>query len=400
MEQLNEFAFESLSDTEAIIKKANELKVVELAFHSISKRHGALRDAARLQAMVTVSRKSKDKTLIVRNAPHPDIALNDLCGYAPGLVSIRLNKAVSIDSHIINRRNALLPAKSKMIATDSQNYTEIIRGRSIDLNCISGAERQYLSPLFTSKNSSCVRNSSLMKQTMISIFKQINKQEFSKLDGDLIDAFGIFACELFKNTQEHACRDANGFQYIEHAEGIIFSWNDMLSEMYESDFAGHPKLQQYWDDNLVISEDGSKKSLRCMQVSFFDTGPGLVGRAFGGNIKSSFERELLLKCIEKNFSTKTESGSGNGYPTILTQLSKVGGLIRIRSGNQCLFNCFDRNNHGFWESESSPDVKFKVKNEYLMDFKNWDTKSLSQVSGTVVSIIVPLRKDSGQRSLL
>ncbi|MFA0724703.1 hypothetical protein AB4574_26500, partial [Vibrio sp. 10N.222.49.E5] len=97
-----------------------------------------------------------------------------------------------------------MPAKDKMIASDNQHYAEIVRGRSIDLCCISGAERQYLSPLFSNKNSQAVRDSSLMTKTMVAIFKQINQREFNHLEGDLIEAFGIFGCELFKNTQEHA----------------------------------------------------------------------------------------------------------------------------------------------------------------------------------------------------
>lgn len=400
MEHVHEFDFESLSDTENIIEKANSGKLIGLSVESISKRHGALRDAARLQAMITISRKSESKTLVVKSSSTIETALNDLCGYAPGLIPLRLNKSINIDNKLIPRRTALLPARKKIIATDNQQYTEIIRGRSIDLNCISGAELQYISPLFTSRNSLAVKNSSLMTQTMVSIFKHINKSEFNILNPELIDSFGVFGCELFKNTQEHACRDENGIEYIEHAEGIIFSWNDMSNDMYEKDFTGHPKLFKYWKDNLVSSEDGSKKSLRCMQVSFFDTGPGLVRRAFSVSESIDIENELLMQCIGKNFTTKSESGAGNGYPTILTQLSKIGGLIRIRTGNQCLFNCFDKKDHGFWEREASQEEKNKKKNDYLMDFKSWSEANLSQVSGTVVSIIVPLRKDYGQRSLL
>jgi len=398
MNQLNESSFESLRDVEEVITKANNGQAVKLSSRTISKRHGALRDASRLQALASLARNSKDKTLLLQNSTNYDAILSELCNYAPGLASMRLNKSVKIGSNQILRRSALEQAQDKVIASDAQRYDLIIKGRCIDLSCISGADRQFLSPLFTNKDRFSVKNSSLMKQTMVSIFKQINKLEFNDLDADLIEAFGIFGCELFKNTQEHACFDANGNPYIAHVEGMIASWSDLTSEMYEHDFSGHPKLMQYWKSNVAASNENSQESLRCMQVSFFDTGPGLVGRAFGKNSNIDNEKSALLQCIAKNFTTKNEIGAGNGYPTILAQLSKVGGLIRVRSGNQCLFNCFDKNQHGFWESTQESIEKISVKEQYLMDFNSWDESHLSQASGTVVSIIVPLRKDSGQHS--
>ncbi|WP_102798937.1 hypothetical protein [Bowmanella denitrificans] len=400
MERLKESPFESLDDVEDIIDKAVSGQTVKLSSETISKSYGALRDAARLLALVTLARNSKDKVLLLQKSSNTEAVLNELCSYAPGLTAVRLNKSINISDELVSRRKALLSARDKMIASDNQQYEKVIRGRSIDLCCISGAERQYLSPLFSNKNSQSVRNSSLMKQTMVAIFKQINRREFNNLDADLIEAFGIFGCELFKNTQEHALRDPSGKPYIEHVEGIIASWKDQSSDTYEKDFFGNPRLAKYWNDNLVPTTDGTKKTLRCMEVSFFDTGPGIVRRAFGLGFDTTEEKDALLKCIAKNFSTKSESGAGNGYPTILNQLSKVGGLIRIRSGNQCLFNCFDRERHGFWEAEQSSEAAKLQQAQYLMNFESWTDRRLSTTSGTVVSILVPLRKDSGQRTLL
>ncbi|MAE01417.1 hypothetical protein [Pseudoalteromonas lipolytica] len=398
MHKLKESRFESLKDIEAVISKAAKNEAVKLSSSTISKRHGALRDAARLQALASIARQNKDKDLALQDSSNKQDILDELCSYAPGLTAIRLNKTVTINQEKINRRLALLPAREKMLASDLQMYEKIIRGRTIDLSCISGAERQYLSPLFSSRSSHSVKNSSDMKQTMVSIFKQINKSEFSNLDGELLNSFGIFCCELFKNTQEHALKDEFETPYIEHVEGIIVSWSDLTSEMFEDDFSGHKRLKEYWDRN-ASSEFSNRNTLRCMQVSFFDTGPGLVGRAFGSNLDELSEREALLNCIAKNFTTKRESGAGNGYPAILNQLSKVGGLLRIRSGRHCLFNCFDKSKHGFWNGVETIESRREKQTAYLMNFDNWTNDTLSKAHGTVVSIIVPLRIESGQHNL-
>ncbi|WP_165722552.1 MULTISPECIES: hypothetical protein [unclassified Pseudoalteromonas] len=398
---MNESAFNTLLDIEDVIKQANEGTLVKLSSGTISKRHGALRDAARLQALTTLARNSKDGTLLLQDSSNYDEILNELCNYAPGLTSARLNKSINIGSKNILRRASLLHAQNKVIASDRLQFDKFLKGRSIDLSCISGADRQFISPLFTKRDRFSVKNSSQMKQTMISIFKAINNREFNNLDSDLINAFGFFGCELFKNTQEHACTDENGLPYIAHVEGLITSWGDLLSSVYKQDFMGNEKLVNYWNNNATSSNDSTETSLRCMQVSFFDTGPGLVKRAFGNAREQGLltEKEALLKCIGRNFTTKEQTGGGNGYPTILTQLSKVGGLIRIRSGNQCIFNCFDKHNHSFWDNLEDPSQRSTKKEQYLMDFNSWDNENLSQASGTVVSIIVPLRKSSGQHNL-
>jgi hypothetical protein len=402
MKPIVEPDFETLSEIEDVISYANDGQSVKLSSEAICKRHGALRDAARLQALVTISRASEEKTLLLQNKTDPEKALRELCDYAPGLTGIRLNKTTSIGDKSFQRRFALAPARDKMHATENQRYDLIVKGRTVDLCCVSGAEKQFLSPLFQSKNSSAVKNSSSMTQTMTSIFKQINQSEFHNLDADLIEAFGVFGCELFKNTQEHACLDEEGNPYIAHVEGLIASWSDLSQNMYEQDFKGHPKLINFWNNKLSESSDGSKKTLRCMQISFFDTGPGLLGRAFGNKSKSFDSHEevkSLIECIGKNFTTKKQSGAGNGYPTILSILSKVGGLIRIRTGKQCLFNCFDESQHGHWNQLSDPIQVKKSKEKYLMNFENWSSSQLSEAAGAVVSIIVPLRKQSGQHSL-
>jgi hypothetical protein len=109
------------------------------------------------------------------------------------------------------------------------------------------------------------------------------------------------------------------------------------------------------------------------------------------------ERSALINCIKKNFTTKKQVGAGSGYPTILSQLSKVGGLIKIRSGRLSVFNCFDKSNH----QEPVNQTDKKQQEKYLADFDDWDdSRTLSFAHGTAVSILIPVRRESGQHSLL
>jgi hypothetical protein len=393
--------FESLEGIENVITAINNRELIGLPLNAINKRHGAFRDAARLQALVTLARLSIDKSLCLTASDSIDKSdlIAKLSNYAPGIVALRLNKTVKINSVNVTRREGLQGATAKMLLTDKGDYDKIIKGRSIDINCVSGADIQYLSALFSERQRTAVKENTEMTQTMNSIFKKVNQFDFNDTDGKLNDAFGVFTSELFKNTQEHAYTDQNNRPYIEHVEGLIAT-GDFLSEVHEKDFTSNPKLQAFWDKESLKSSDGVNK-LKCRQISFFDTGPGLVGRGFPNIQFESYEHEkdALIECIKHSFTTKKQSGAGEGYPTILSHLSRVGGLIRIRSGNQCIFRCFDTEEHDSWNVIQSPEERALAEEKYLTNFENWFDEELSPALGTVVSILVPLRNEGGQRNL-
>ncbi len=142
----------TLEDIENVIERAQDDAIVRFSAEAISKRHGALRDAARLQALVTIAKKSKDQQLHLNATQNQESTLSELCTYAPGLTALRLNDVgVNLGGRVISRRNILPYATKKMVETDNQEFAKVLNGRTIDICCISGAERQYMSPLFTTK---------------------------------------------------------------------------------------------------------------------------------------------------------------------------------------------------------------------------------------------------------
>ena len=118
-------------------------------------------------------------------------------------------------------------------------------------------------------------------------------------------------------------------------------------------------------------------SMRCLQLSFFDSGPGFASRATGKRTRElarGEERNVLIQCLQKNFTTKQQTGAGQGIPAVLNALRDIGGLIRIRSGRHAIFNCF-----GIDESNQ------------LFEFDDWSPEELAEVAGSVITIIIPLR---------
>lgn len=370
----------SLDHIEQSMHRVVDAGGVALQVHKdfIGSRRGALHDAARLQLMATWARLANDRYLRFHAANKPDAVLGELCNNAPGIAALRMCDGVVIGDSMVRRREALEPAVEKMMATDSLQWAEIIKGRTIDFTCVSGSKVQYLRPLFTERNERAVKRKEGMFHILGGLSDFVAKADAERIPRDFLKSCAIFASELMKNTQEHATRDHAGRPYVEHVEGLIMSWYEMARESYAEDFRGHPRLLDFWEREQVPVREGATTALRCLQLSFFDTGPGFASRATGkplSELSLDDEREAVFTSLHKNATTKAETGAGNGIPEVLSALRQVGGLITIRSGRLRIFKSFKPGDAGD-----------------TFEFDEWSNTPLAPAVGAVVSLILPIRR--------
>lgn len=344
----------------------------------IGRRKGALHDAARLQLLATWARLAKERHLQYHAANQTQSILEELCDYAPGIAALRLCDGVIVGEQFISRRAALELAAEKMTWTDQLLWGRIVRGRTIDFPCVNGSKVQYLRPLFTVRNTLAVKRKEGMFLVLKALSEFVAKSDADHIPHTFLKSCAVFASELMKNTQEHATRDHVGQPYLEHVEGLIVSWQEMLGESFKEDFAGHPHLKEFWEREQVPVRAGATTALRCLQLSFFDTGPGFASRITGKNLSSlslEDERKALLDSLKKNASTKSETGAGNGLPDVLEALREIGGLMTIRSGRLSLFNAFTPG-----------------EERDLFEFNDWAARDLAPAVGSVVSLLLPIRR--------
>ncbi|WP_137891146.1 hypothetical protein [Ramlibacter sp. 2FC] len=344
----------------------------------VGRRKGALHDAARLQLLATWARLAKERRLQYHAANQVQSILGELCDYAPGIAALRLCEGITVGEQFIPRRAALEPAAEKMAWTDQLLWGRIIRGRTIDFTCVSGSKVQYLRPLFTVRNTRAVKRKEGMFLVLRALSDFVAKSDADHIPHTFLKSCAVFASELMKNTQEHATRDHAGQPYLEHVEGLIISWQEMLEESFKGDFAGHPRLKEFWEREQAPVRAGATTALRCLQLSFFDTGPGFASRTTGkilSGLSPEDERKALLDSLKKNASTKNEAGAGNGLPDVLEALREVGGLMTIRSGRLNLFNAFTPG-----------------EERDLFEFDDWAARDLAPAVGSVVSLLLPIRR--------
>lgn len=341
--------------------------------NSLKARHGPMHDASRLQMVVTLARQRLHSDYIdIHPNASEEAAIDEVCSYSPGIAGVRLARGIRLGQLEIDRRDVLLSAVNKMQDTDAEKFDRIIRGRSLDLMCVAGSRVQYLRPLFTA--SGVVKEHTEMRKTMQTLIDFINKASKGKIPKSLVDSLGLFSSELIQNTQEHAIKNHSGKPYLAHVEGMMLGWTQYREKLFSEDFSGSATLQKFWSRESALS------SLRAFEVSYFDSGPGLVSRLKGVAVKDitlEDERRFLLECLKHKSTSKSESAAGEGLPSVLEELKKIGGLIRIRSGRMAIFNAFSRN-----------DTQREIS-----DFEDWSSMQLAPVEGAVISILVPLRSE-------
>ncbi|WP_282411023.1 hypothetical protein [Pseudomonas sp. PS02303] len=368
----------SLVDIENIISQIESSEsdtIFRFPIDPLEARHSPMLDASRLQMIVTLARQKLEDDYLDIHPNTPDLnALQAVCDYSPGIAGVRLSKGIRVGKKEVDRRDVLVFAAERMKAMDAQDFDQVIKGRCIDLLCVSGSRVQFLKPLFASRGKAKERDD--MVPVMRKLIDCAMKQTKDKVDEPLTNALALFSAELIQNTQDHAVKDHTGRPYLSHVEGMMMGWTRLYDWLHSEDFSGHPLLKSYWDGESAKTDTGLT-SLRVFEVSYFDSGPGLVSRYTGKPVQEmSLEDELqaLLTCLRHKSTSKPQTAAGEGLPSVLQQLRQIGGMMRIRTGRLSVFNAF--------EPADTRDI---------FDFRHWAQTNLSPVQGAVISILVPLR---------
>jgi len=341
-------------------------------------RHSPMYDASRLQMIVTLARQRlKGDYIDIHPNATPEDAKEAVCSYSPGIAGARLTRGIRLGGQELDRRDVLKAAAEKMRDTDAGVFRDVIRGRALDLICVAASKVQYLRPLFAAPK--IAKEQDAMRASMAELVDYVNQQSRESIPDSLIDALGSFSSELLQNTQDHAVTDHEGNPYLAHVEGLILGWTRLNEELFSEDFSGNDLLRAYWGTESGATDSGLT-SLRVFEISYFDSGPGLVSR-FTGKLVTDMtieqERNELLQCLQHNVSSKHQDAAGEGLPLVLSELSKIGGVIRIRSGRLSVFNVFTKGD--------------TQRNHF--EFEDWTRQPLASVQGAVVSILVPLRAE-------
>lgn len=242
---------DSLKQIEGALETVFAYREHDLAIHAtaLDKRRGALRDAAYLQVLLTWARLSPASNLNLLSNADQDVAeiLEEACGYSVGVAAIAVAAGIKVQGQPIARFEALGPAAVRISAAYEGRYDDLVKGRTVDLLSVSGADRQFLKPLFYAPKSGAVKDKFDLKVTVRALAMRASQAQPEDFDENTISALSTLTHELFENTQEHATTNLDGQDYRRHVELITASWVVMSDDETRNDLTVNQTLKEYWE---------------------------------------------------------------------------------------------------------------------------------------------------------
>ena len=143
--------------------------------------------------------------------------------------------------------------------------------------------------------------------------------------------------ELFRNTHEHARHDLVG-NFIKRSLRTVQARRHSITPQALARIAEDtPAIEAYC---RRIQPRRGRKQLQLLELSVFDSGPGLAARWLGRNIgvdeRGAVELDAVMNCFAKGASTKPRPGAGMGLPNLIGIARKSNGFLRLRTGTQSL----------------------------------------------------------------
>jgi hypothetical protein len=321
-----------------------------------------------------------------------DQILSHYCTTIYGICALYMAPKITDEKHkVIDRYQALMPAKDLIKAMDESDYERISKRRkykkdekggttNIFLLSILGASRQYIQSIYTKKThegNQIVRDKEEMSAEFNRIVRIIEKNSPSNIITEMISSstiskVGLILNELIKNTEEHARKDYLGNLYDRAISGVKFGYSSYEEKQIRN------IVKNYWKDYYLdyIIEKCKKirqEKINVFEISVFDSGPGFSRRWTKkdfSELSLQDEKKSVQCCLEKCGSTKSGSGVGEGLYNVLLAINELDGFISIRTGRTLINRGYCHDDRDLCEMDSNE--------EYL-----------APVEGTALTICIP-----------
>ncbi|MAT16628.1 MAG: hypothetical protein CMJ46_15315 [Planctomyces sp.] len=231
-----------------------------------------------------------------------------------------------------------------------------------------------------------------------------NRSEFSDLAEDVLmsraaaftrdrirpatrQGLGLLLYELIKNTHDWGRTGVDNVPLRPSIRGLLFTRLNIILKGALTSAGGNPSLEAYVTSLGRRSRD---EYVRFLELSVFDSGPGLASRwlktPLSDDVTTEQELAACFDCLTKHKTTSGASSRGLGLYDVMRTLNELKAFIRLRTGRLALFRDFI----------SSPlNVEEKADGPTLYD---WNSASpeptrLAPSTGTLFTIVIPLLEE-------
>lgn len=216
-------------------------------------------------------------------------------------------------------------------------------------------------------------------------YDDINPQKFNYL--------GSILYELFLNTHIWATTNHIEEEIEDSVRGIFIDVYQSTAKRFR-DISMKSNPQRKFIENQY---DDANSNLTFMEVSVFDSGPGLAAQDFehewDSNISLNDEFAACLRCLRKWETTTNESQRGGGLVNVMRNLTSLEGFWRVRTGRLNLCRNFADRPYREMPPDQQPTL---FDDPDLVDWYSGDASGLTQLpraEGVLSTMLIPLNRE-------
>lgn len=359
------------------------------------------------QAIITWARRHGQGALIVETdyASHANLVervVHRPHGLIAALVSERIRSRAGIDQTLLFREAATNELRTSQHPTQLASSQSLLPGLDEDVAGSAPKRRGGLSvelcadglgalstprSLYSFRAGSPIpRGAAEFGDWVTREFSQSFKKDAlqsARVDLPGLAEIGRAIAELFSNTHKWARSEVGGAWIRRSVRGIVTDAVRNASERFNVDEPG--PIRDFL--SALNTRFTASPSTGAMEISVFDSGPGLaqhwLGRAIADDEDIEIERKAVSHCLQKWGTKGGAESRGLGLHTVMANLSKpeIGGLLLIRTGRLALFRDLHRD-----PLRSANDAPVEL-GAYHMG--NVFAHRLARVEGTLISMILP-----------
>ena len=264
-------------------------------------------------------------------------AFEDLSSSFYGICALRLSDKILTSNKVeVDRKIALSIAYNRVRNVIAGNFKDAYKGMYVAIPSIKslGVNREYNNPFYNQENVIGKQGfSRLIEEAIAVVVPQSQRNEFIKA---VKPSVSEVVRELFENTHKHGRENEIGDVLPTNFRGVIFNSVDVtlsrLNKLVQSGTEGMLGFTAEWAGWM---KDNQRK-LPVLDITVVDSGPGYARRWTAKSKKDlSYEEEVgaVVDCFKKNNSTSPNLGDGSGLTHVLTDLRKLRGWFRLRTGS-------------------------------------------------------------------
>lgn len=271
-------------------------------------------------------------------------------------------------------------ALSRLDQLQSERPKQGYRGASAEILCVDhlGRDTPYLLYLPEPRRDSGLRPRENFKDLANWLLRSSIRGGYrAHISPDAADAIGAMLFEIFKNTEDHALSDITGDILNISIRGIKTNHHALAPEQLTRIVGEYTPLATYC---AALTAPHGAVYTHLFELSVLDSGPGFAATWTGTELQdlSIEEEEAAVRACFGRGSAKGQSRFGEGLPHVLRLLRRQKGFLRLRTGRLSLYIDFSDHHH--------------AADAILRRHDQADLESLAPVAGSLLTILIPMRR--------